>query len=246
MAGAGILAVLVCLLAGCFSGSTGQGDVVDAAADGILAVGIVDGDDSFAREGEDGFAGAEPDILKGLAGELDVQVEYIKAEDARELMALLGDGKVDIAAGRLTGLESFENSFLKSRNYAKTGIYLITKKNRYVDTLAGYEDGIVGVSWQIPGYEVLDIPYITDLEREVYDDILKLPQDIEKGAILAGICTEREALEILRESDGVQAMEMRGGPRLESFFYLAPGQDALAGSLNRAINTYLDQKAQEE
>ena len=51
MAGAGILAVLVCLLAGCFSGrSTGQGDAVDAAADGILTVGIIDGDDSFAKE----------------------------------------------------------------------------------------------------------------------------------------------------------------------------------------------------
>lgn len=241
-------AVLLALavLSGCSSKTSAGEEVVGAAADGMLTIGILDGDDAYAWSTGNEFAGIEPDILNSLAETLEVDIEYRRAEDIHQLMSLLADGSVDIAAGRLTAVETYQESFLQSRNYGRSGVYLITKKNRYVDNLAGYSDGTVGISWQIPGYEILDIPYITELGREEYSDISKMPKDIEDDVIIAGICTEREAVELLKQGGPIQAMEMRDGPRLEAVFYLAPGQEELAGNLNYAINMFLDRQAQEE
>lgn len=234
------------LLTGCSAKTSAKDTVTSAVADGMLTVGILDGNDAYASSMEHGFAGIEPDILNGLAQTLEVDVEYRKAENVHELLSLLADGSVDVAAGRLTVMEAYQDVFLQSRNYGRSGVYLITKKNRYVDNLAGYSDGTLGISWQIPGYEALDIPYIADLERETYSDVSRLPKDLADDVILAGICTEREAVALLKNGAEIQAMEMRNGPRLESVFYLAPGQEELTGQLNHAINTFLDRQAREE
>lgn len=240
------MALTAAALSGCFSRTPAKEAAASAAADGMLTVGILDGNDAYASSNGNEFAGIEPDILNSLAEILEVDIEYRRAGDIHELMSLLEDGAVDIAAGRLTRMEAYKDSFLQSRNYGRSGIYLVTKKNRYVDNLAGYSNGTLGISWQIPGYESLNIPYIGELEREEYSDLSKLPEDIEGDVIIAGICTEREAVELLKSGAGIQAAEMRGGPRLEAVFYLAPGQEELTGNLNYAINTFLDRQAQEE
>ncbi len=232
--------------AGCSPEKAQQEETVSVVADGVLTVGILDGQDPYARKEGSEFVGMEPEIFRILAENLGVTVEYRQAEDVSQLMALLDDGAVDLAAGRLTMTETYRDTHLASRSYGKQGLYLITRRNRYVDNLAGYSDGTVGLSWQIPGFEALNIPFIGELGRQTYGDVGQIPEDVKEGVILAGICTEREALGLLGRDQEIQAMELREGPRISQVFYTAPGQETFVASLNQAINTFLDQQAQEE
>ncbi len=234
----------VMLLSGCFGKSEKAEPAVNAAADGVLTVGIIDGEDAYAfrNTGEEGpaYGGIEPTILEGLAGALEATVEYKEAKSVEDLITMLDAGQIDIAAGRLTKLEVYAGSHLTTRNYARRGLYLITGKNRYVDTLAGFDEGTVGLSWQIPSSATLEIPHIGNLQQTSYSNISEIPADIEAGVICGALCTEREAVSLLESGAQIQVSELQGGNKLEAVFYLAPDQTELTAMANSAINAYLD------
>lgn len=233
-------------LTGCFGKKADSQNVVNAAADGVLTVGIVNGNDTYAYSSDGTFSGAEPAIMDRLGQTLEAVVEYKEAEGPDELMSMLDAGEIDIAAGRLTLLEAYTQSYLPSRNYAKRGLYLITSKNRYVDTLAGFHEGTIGLSWQIPAYAAGDIPYLEDQQQTVYEDISEAADDIENGVIQAALCTEREAVQLLEAGAPVSAAELRQGIKLEQVFYLKPEQTELRDQADAAINSWLDELADPE
>lgn len=238
------LFIAAALMTGCSGKKTAE-EVVSAVADGTLTVGIIDGNDRYARITEEGFGGVEPEILGALEESLGVSVVYQEAADTQELMSLLDHGAIDLAAGRLTGAEAYANGRQKTRNYAKDGLYLVTETGSYVDTLAGYAGANIGVSAEIPSPLLLEVPFIDQAEQVPYSDLSAIAADIKEGAIKAALLTEREALKLLAQGD-VRTVELRNSPRLETVFYLSAGQAELAGSVNQAINAFLDKQAEEE
>lgn len=243
-AGCLLLALVLGTASGCSSKKEEAGERVSAVADGVLTVGIINGGDAYAQKEGTELTGIEPEIMNRVGESLEVAVQYQEAENVEELMRLLDEGAVDIAAGRLTTMENYTAGHLYSRNYAKRGMYLVTGKNRYVDQLTGFYNVAVGVSWEIPTYVLLEVEGLSDLETAVYTAPLSMAADVEAGVIGAALCTEREALAML-ESAKVQAAELRLGPKLEAVFYLQPGQEQLLNGVNQAINEYLDEQAQE-
>lgn len=235
-----------------------QPQVVSALADGVVTVGIVVGDDIFCRReyvkpdelsigngGEPVLAGIEVDILNSMAEAAGVSVAYepLSADQSNEdLMNLLAAGEIDVAAGRLFQLLSYEGVYQPSRYYAKSGLYLVTRENRFVDTLAGFTDAPVGVSQNVPSYELLSVNGIQNVQQTPYSDVSRIPQDLEKGVIDAAICTEREALKLLK-AGGVSASELLDSPRIQTVFYISPGQSELLAYLNQAINKFLDNQS---
>lgn len=238
--------LMTAALAGCQRGSGSSDQAESAIADGVLTVGIVNGGDGFADSESSGYTGMEPDILNTFGEAQGVQVEYKQAGDEKSLITMLDSGEVDLAAGCLTLAETFTNGHLASRNYAKRGLCLITEQNRYVDTLAGCDEGTVGLSWLIPAYQLPEIQNIAALQQTTYSSIVSIPDDIADSVIDAALVTEREAAAILSSGAKVHAAELRNGPRLEYVFYLAPGQEELQAQLNAAINSWLDIQADPE
>ena len=83
---------------------------------------------------------------------------------------------------------------------------------------------------------------IQNVQQTVYSDVSRIPQDLEKGVIDAAICTEREALKLLK-AGGVSASELLDSPRIQTVFYISPGQSELLAYLNQAINKFLDNQS---
>lgn len=234
-----LAALALCGMCACSSGN--EVPVVSVVEDGVLTVGIIDGGDVFARLADGEFTGIEPEILNSAAANMGVSIVYRQAADVEELALLLDQGAIDIAAGRLGRLEAYTGVYLLSRNYGKRGIYLVTEKNCYVDTLAGFSEASIGVSEDIPAFEILNIPNIGQVQQAKYSDLSKIKEDLENGVIKAAICTEREALVLLKE--GLTANEMVNGPRIELVFYMPADQNQLLNSINQAINSFLDAQA---
>lgn len=238
--------VLTGSLFGC-SGRSGQAEAVESVvADGVLTVGIIDGQDAYAKKNQGEFTGMEPEIAALLGESLGVAVEYKEAENGDALIELLNRGEVDFAAGRLAQLDRYAGTCLLTRNYAKRGLYLVVKQGLYTDSLAGFADETIGVSGEIPASKIAEIPYIGDLQRTDYASAEAMGRDIEDGIIAAAVCTEREAMELLRSGAQVQAAELRNSPKMEAVFYMPAGQYELQAAANQAINTFLDRLSQEE
>jgi len=256
-AAACMLAVLVPVCAACSRQEKSGEEAADAAADGVLQVGIINGEDAYAAaaDGDAGddmddgsgkrFAGIEPEIMGRLGEKLGVSIEYVEAADRKELMQMLDSGAVEVAAGRLTERDEYSGSYLASRDYGKKGFYLLTKRYNYADTLAVFQDAAVGVSDEIAAASLLSIPCMENTTQVSYGNMAAVPGDIEEGLIRAAVCTEREALALLKSGSSLQAQEIVGSPKEAYVFLLPIGQEKLCLDLNEVINGYLDDQAQE-
>ncbi len=239
------LSLFAAALPGCSGGGGEQQTAASAVSDGVLTVGIIDGQDAYARQTEEGFAGIEPEILNSLGASLEILVEYKTASSVQELMELLDGGSIDLAAGRLSLAETYVNGRIQSRNYAKRGLYLVTVKDSYVDTLAGFSDVNVAVSQDIPTSTLLEVPYLDRVQHIPGEDLAGIGEDIEKGVIKGAILTEREALSLL-SGGNVRAAEIRNSPKMEAVFYMAESQTELKAYVDQAINAFLDAQAEAE
>ncbi|MDO4265437.1 MAG: transporter substrate-binding domain-containing protein [Eubacteriales bacterium] len=229
-------------LTGC--GGADTEEVQDALSDGVITVGILDGEDAYATKTGDVYVGIEPEILEEAGASSGCTVTYRAAASSAELMALLDSGEIEVAAGRLTEQESYTATHLSTRNYGKSGLYLLVPKHLYTDSLAGFSEGNIGISGSIPEAILSGLPGMEALQQAVYDDAAALAADLEGGVIKAGIVTEREALSVLRSGASLRAAELRNSPRLPEVFYLPNTAEytTLRSELNTAINSYLNRQ----
>ena len=229
----------------CMAGCSGGGEkkeTVSAVADGVLTVGIVNGGDIFASKEGDTYSGIEPMLVNALGDALDVTVEYVEVSGTQELLQLLDAGTVDAAVGRIAENDAYSQRYLSTRNYGKKGLYLVTRRNDYTVSLAGFSQMNVGITQAVPSNLRVEIPGLEDVNVSEYPDTAGIPAGLAEEVIAAAVCTEREALGLL--SEDVQVQELLGGPR-EAYVVLFPlGQEELAGYMNQVISQYLDEQAQ--
>ena len=149
---------------------------------------------------------------------------------------------MDAAVGRIAENDAYSQRYLSTRNYGKKGLYLVTRRNDYTDTLAGFSQMNVGITQAVPSNLRVEIPGLEDVNVSEYPDTTGIPAGLAEEVIAAAVCTEREALGLL--SEDVQVQELLGGPR-EAYVVLFPlGQEELAGYMNQVISQYLDEQAQ--
>lgn len=252
-----LAASLALYLTACFGGgSSGSEEAAETAETAPLRVGIISGDDSYARyvsagsgsgagasgtqSSKESLEGLEPGIISQLASMTGQDIEYKLVDDTEELLQLLNEGTVDIAAGRLAWLASYEDSYIQSDIYSRDGLYLLTKENDYSDMLAGMAGETLGISASISDTALLEVSGLDDMTTAVFSDVTSAASDIEADRIKAALCTEREAIKALESGAAVQAQELHNGPREGRVFLLLPGNETLAAYLNTAIGTYLD------
>jgi ABC-type amino acid transport substrate-binding protein len=215
----------------------------------VLTVGIACGEDRscFRATDESGnpvYAGWECEVLNVLADNLpeNVTMEYIYAADQKELTTMLAEGRVDIAAGSYTRLDTYASQYLLSDNYGYGSVYLVNAKNSYIDNLAAYKDENIGVSNSIPATSVSEVPGIEGAVQSAYIDMSLMAIDIRAGVVDAGLCTEREAVQLLNDAE-LNIQELRNGPQVGMVFLLPGGQTDLLNRVNSAISTHYDELA---
>ena len=237
---AGILAAAFAL-GGC-SGNDNASEAENAIQDGILTVGILAGGDSFASSDGSGFTGIEPQLMDALGESVGAAVEYKPASSQEELLGWLDTGEADIVIGRIAQSDEYSQKYQVSRSYAKKGVYLLTRKNDYTDTLAGFAEMPVGISRKIPSNVRIDIPYLDQVTVQEYDDLSLAAADLKEETVNAVVVTEREALDLISDS-GLQAQELLNGPREAYVALMGAGQTDLAAGSNQVISQYLDDQA---
>ena len=242
----GAAAILTASLAlgGCFGGQE-EDQTENAAADGVLTVGIIPGNDIFCFAQEAGDApvsGIEPQLMDALGKSLGVQVKFQTSSSLDELLSSLDAGQVDVAMGRIAQSDAYSDQYLVSRNYAKKGIYLLTRKYDYTDTLGGYAETSVGISSSIRSNVRAEIPHLDQVTIQEYISLEDAVQDLMEENISAVIVNEREAMSEISSSE-LQAQEMLNGPKESYVALMGAGQQELAASLNQVIREYLDNQA---
>jgi len=238
-----IMLTAISALAGCGSSQTQTAD--QALSDGVLVVGLnVAGDSSsYVTTDADGntvYAGAEIEVLDILRDNYEgLEIQYVYADSQAQLTQMLYDGQVELAAGSFTSLDAYTSQFLLSDNYTYGGLYLVGNGNAYIDTLTPYADETVGISNAIPVGNLSEVPGIEVVVQSPYSDMKMLSSDIKSGIAIAGLVTEREAAELMDDTE-LSITEVCGGPRVGRVFLARPGQESLIGVINTAISLRYD------
>lgn len=231
------------------TGCSGKGKTQENQTDVSepIQVGILVSDDSYAyretRENKEFLAGTEPEIIKELAVALGRQVSFKEAESREELLSLLNQGKIEIAAGRLCWMDSYSGSYIASGSYGKGGLYLVTRQYDYSDMVAGYENEPIGVSQSISESCLMKVKGLEKTVQTSYSDMETAVSDLTSGRLKAVLCTEREAVKMAESNPAVQIQELAFGPREEYHFLLLPGQETMASNISIIIGRYLDHQA---
>lgn len=240
-----LTAAMIFGLAGCSGKGKTQENQTDESVP--IQVGILVSDDSYARletkENEEILVGTEPEIMKELAAALNRQVTFKEAKSKEELLSLLNQGKIEIAAGRLIWKDSYEGSYIASGSYGKSGLYLVTRQYDYSDMLIGYENEPVGVSQDISEASLIKVKGLEKTSQTSYSDMETAASDLTSGRLKAILCTEREAVRIAESNSAVQIQELAFGPREDYHFLLLPGQETMASNISVIIGRYLDRQA---
>jgi ABC-type amino acid transport substrate-binding protein len=232
-----ILAMTVCL-ASCGGGNA---DVPGTAEEGILKVGIVNGNDRFARDESGVPVGMEADIARITAenGGYALQLSVLDSEQA--LFSGIMNGEYDLCFGRIADTDQRIASLTASSSYGKGGLFLVTPKYNYMDCLTELQNGTIGYTAQAAG--LLDeVDGIQTAVTSAYADLKLIGGDISSGTILAALVSEREAVSLV--SNTVQAQELINSPK-ENYVALMPQGSPLKEEVNKAISQYRMQKTEE-
>ncbi|MCR5637339.1 MAG: transporter substrate-binding domain-containing protein [Lachnospiraceae bacterium] len=242
-----LLVSATAMLAGCGkSNAAGAGPSV--TDDGVLVVGLAVGEDrsSFKSVDDDGnviYDGIEPEVLAYYSSRYpDVQLQYVYANSNEELLTKLSAGEIELAAGGFTMLDSYKQEYVLSNSYGYGNLYLVNKKDTYIDSLTAYTDKNIGVMNSIPLSALSNIPGIDAVVQQNYDSRTVLADDIGGDVVAAGVCLERDAAYLL-DTGKYSVSEISGGPQVSLCFLLPSGQSGFAGVLNSVIADYLDYKA---
>lgn len=203
----------------------------------VLNVVLLDGNDRFTHMADGQPEGIEPEISSILASDMGVEVNFSFAENREALFKAIQDGTADLAFGRIRDSESVLKNMKTSRSYGKGGIYFVTKKYDYTDSLTLRKSGKVGVMESV-GQLLDSVPGIEGFGSSEYTEAEALARDVESGAVTIGICSEREALSL--DMDSVQIQEVLDSP-MESYVAVMPEDSALVNNVNQAISRYMEE-----
>jgi hypothetical protein len=236
-----VIAAAVMMFTGC--GKNQGVEVPSVLSDGVITVGLLNTNDRSCyavtdAEGEIQYEGWEIEVLNLIDHYNENAIIEIKIADSREmLLSMLNSGEVDLAAGAFTRIDSYSQQYYISDDYGYGSIYLVNPRNGYLDTLAAFEDEVIGVSTQLSVNDVNKLIGIENVTQNQYSDISLLASDIENGIVAAGICTESEMVSIVSGTD-LQACEMRSGSQPSLVFLTMPGQDKLMEWVNWGIDRH--------
>lgn len=233
------VAVLL-LLSGCGE----KEETTNVLADGILTVAMIDGNDNYAKKDGEQFVGIEADILTQYGQTGQISISYKQASSTEEAFTMLNTGDVDLIMSRIAKSDDYMGQYLTTSSYGSQGLYYVTEKNNYVNTLAIYSGDQIGVSTSIPSQLLHEVPYIEKVVQLNVSDLSTYDKLISTEVVKGILCTEREVLTLL-DNENLQIQQLPNSPREKYVAVMQLEQSQLYQQLNQAIATYLDSQAAE-
>ena len=134
-------------------------------------------------QGANGPAGAEYEMVRGLARELGVELQIYASESFAEILPQVIDGTADLAAAALTVTEERESKVLFSRPYKSTSEHLIykvgTPRPRKLDDIVGGSIEVLAGSSHVESLNKLrqrnpDLTWLENSDTEVEDLLFRV------------------------------------------------------------------------
>ena len=129
-----------------------------------------------------------------------------------------------------------------SDSYGQSGLYFLTGRYDYTDSLALMGGKSVGI-YSMVGTTANAIPFIDGVANKEYNDLGLLAQDVLQGNIDLAVVDERSAVSLI--SDGLQAQEILNGP-VERYVAVFSGRSGHISAVDQAISAYYDELAAAE
>ncbi|MCR5178753.1 MAG: transporter substrate-binding domain-containing protein [Lachnospiraceae bacterium] len=238
-----VLIILFIIIFATGRGGAKKTTIADNAVPGVLRAGIVVADDQYAYKDEAGaLLGIEPELAARAAEIENVSLqtkEYTSFEDA---LTALESGELDALFGRVSESNPLIGQRSVSKSYGQSGLYFLTGRYDYTDSLAMMGGKAVGIYAMVQPVS-LSIPYIEGVGSKEYTDLGLLIQDVIQGNIDLAVVDERSAIASISEE--LQAQEIMGGP-VENYVAVFNAVTPHLSAVNTAIDEYFDGLAAEE
>ena len=229
-----IVVLLVVLVIAGMAGRNKSSGSLTTVSHGVFTAAIVYGDDRYAEHDEGGhLVGVEPDLARSLAETEGLELQLREAATITEALTLIDNGTVDAAFGRISDSMNL-TGYTLSQQYDHCGLFMVTALHDYTDSLdlmTGYSVGVLDdikkTAEGISGYEFIS-------PRD-YADAVTMGQDIRDRAVNMGICSERDAIELVRAfPNALQAQEIANGP-MENYVAVFPKRSAGHATILNAL-----------
>lgn len=239
------LSLIICIviLSSLFSACGEKNEEVSEVREpGILKVGIVNGNDRYARVEDGSTVGIEAGIAEIVAQNSEYELQITLVENEQALFTGMMNGKYDLGFGRITDNDGRMANLDISSYYGRGGLFLLTPRYNYMDCITTVPTGTIGISQQAGGLSD-EVDGIETANTELYPDISSIADDINSGVISAALVSEREAVKMI--NDELQAQALVNSPR-ERYVALLPNGSPLRSKVNSAISEYRLGKFEEE
>lgn len=114
-------------------------------------------------QGRHGPTGFEYELVSDFAEDIGVEVEFIVSNNLSDMLAMVADGKADIAAAGLTRTEQRQNGFLFSRPYQEVKQQVVCRRG---GARPEKPEDLVGLSLEVPA-ETSYAEQLDKLQQEI-------------------------------------------------------------------------------
>ncbi len=194
------------LLGGC-SGK-GKDKTSSIKKSGALRVAIATGMSRLTVANSDGtYKGLEPEIIRTIADNMELEVTYVPVEEGQSALALLDEDEADLAIGSIVNDGTLDASYGVTTPYAYGYICAVTSRGNYVNSLSALTDSNIGISDKLSIADQQKINGVEVAVKNTYSDS-DGEKALENGAIEAFICYEDEAVELIKSNSIFQAQNL--------------------------------------
>ncbi|QEA40473.1 amino acid ABC transporter substrate-binding protein [Pistricoccus aurantiacus] len=169
-----------------------------AQAQDVLKVGMSGSYFPFTFVQQDKLQGFEVDVMEALAGQMDMEVEFVTANFSG-LFGMLESGRIDTIANQITITPEREAKYQFSEPYVYDGAQVVTQRGN--DEVSGIED-LRGKTVAVnlgSNYEQLlrELPYADQIDIRTYES--NIEQDTALGRVDAFVMDRVSASQIIKE-----------------------------------------------
>lgn len=163
-----------------------------------LRVGMSGGYFPFTFVERDVLQGFEVDVMRAVAEELDIEVDFVTASFSG-LFGMLESGRIDTIANQITITEEREAKYLFTEPYVYDGAQVVVRAGN--DAISGVED-LRGKRVAVnlgSNYEQLlrELPYADEIDIRTYDS--NIEQDTALGRVDAFVMDRVSASQVIKE-----------------------------------------------
>ena len=210
---------------------------------GVLRAAVVAGS-RIEEHPEERLTEKEAGLVRDIADQLGVEIEYVSAADAEDALVMVRDKNADLAVGSITAgsvSKTMASRVALSRAYDTQTLCAVTRRGDYSDSTKAFEGRKIFVS---PSVKSAGFEPFPEAKQGTDSVSVKDAYEMLGDHYLEGyICTAREAVEITAMGKDVQSQLMSGEDGLSFTMATASAGRELLTGINQIITIRSEETA---